>query len=740
MKSLLFSCLILFATLHANAQSELSNPGKFAALPATNEAVTLSNAEDMHALVLCSGSGCDSFMNAAGIIVNARFGEIRSVQFAPDKLTLLRKMPCILYIEAATRANAARFKSDVERQTTSVDKVQSGLANSLPQNYKGKGVIVGIVDIGFQCNNPTFYNSDGSKTRIVRYWQQSNKTGPAPSGFGYGTEITDTALIQAANDMDGTHGTHVAGIAAGSGFSTPGLQYRGVAPEADLVFVSIKYSNDTLGGSALGDYIVANPTILDAYTYIFNYAASVGKPAVINLSWGMHTGPHDGSSLFDKACESLVGPGRILVGANGNEGDNAMHWEHRFNKDTASSIMIENGRQWRKRESVYGDFWGSPQSEFSAQIRFIDTNKQLICETPFISSVSDTVSAFSFNTDSAVFRVAFACEAQSPLNRKPNITIMADHQNQRKYAIVVRITSDSALVHGWNSGAVREWTSGAFVNRLNQIDYSNTFIAGNTDYTAGENGGTSKAVISVGALAARSAYRNVKGVWVNDSGYVVPVNIAKFSSKGPTTDGRIKPDISAPGYDVPSAVNNKQFAAWMLDRTLLKTVFRNDTQYWTAFSGTSMAAPHVTGIVAMLLQVNPSLSAEQMKAILSTTATADQNTGTVPNMQYGYGKVNAYAAVVNALQFSGLSLLKSGTGIHLYPNPADAFVYCSLPDLMPDAALEILSSDGSVVLKLEAASLGSGLNTLDISALSSGIYLLRFANGGEIFTGKLIKN
>lgn len=167
------------------------------------------------------------------------------------------------------KSNSTRFKNDIERQTTSVDKVQNGLSNGLPMNYTGKGVVVGIVDVGFQCNNPTFFTADGKKNRIVRYWQQSNKQGPAPNGFNYGTELIDSNSIIPSNDLDGSHATHVAGIAAGSGYTTPNSQYRGMAPEAELVFVSIKYSNDTLGGSALGDYVVANPTILDAYKYIF---------------------------------------------------------------------------------------------------------------------------------------------------------------------------------------------------------------------------------------------------------------------------------------------------------------------------------------------------------------------------------------------------------------------------------------------------------------------------------------
>jgi len=731
-------CVFSLSCFQLLSQTQFSNPGKLSLHQETKADIAFSQDGITHALILVDSSANDSVFLSRGIVVNSKFNTIWSIQVPSEKLWMLAETPGIVYAEISSRANAARFKNDIERQVSSVDKVQNGQQNGLPLNYSGKNVVVGIVDIGFQCNNPTFYTSDGSRTRIKRLWLQNDPSGSPPNGFSYGREISDTTLIQLANDMDGTHATHVAGIAAGSGYSTPGLQYRGMAPAADLVFVSIKYSNDTIGGSALGDYVVANPTILDAYRYIFDYAASVGKPAVINLSWGMHTGPHDGSSLFDQATEMLVGKGKILVGANGNEGDNAMHWNHQFNADTVGTIMIENGRQYRSRESVYSDFWGSANSSFSIQIQMIDTNKQVIVQTPFISSKSNKVNVFNFTADSSVFKIVLACDQKNPNNNKPNITVKADHQNQRKYAIVAKITSDSSLVHGWNSGAVKEWTSGSFQNKLNQIDFSSTYIAGNTDYTAGENGGTSKSVISVGAYAARSAYLNIKGKWINDSNYVTPGNIAKFSSKGPTVDGRVKPDITAPGFDIPSSINNKQVDGWMPDKTLLKTAFRNDSNYWTAFNGTSMAAPHVTGIVALLLQANPNLNAAQMRDILTTTATSDQYTGTVPNNTYGYGKVNAYLAIVKALQYAGINAYQTEKGINIYPNPAQDILSIELPVLHADASIEIIGMDGKAVLIIKDL---SSLNTyqIDIQALAAGVYFIRFKHGGQLFVYKLIK-
>ncbi len=718
-------------SFNLNAQNTLSNSG---ILAKHQPSLLLSHPQgETHALVLVNTKANDSFFNTLNIKVNAKIGNIWSVQFAAKDLEKISQLPCFDYIEIATKANAARFKNDIERQATSVDKVQNGLTNGLPLNYTGKGVVVGIVDIGFQGNNPTFFDNAGKQTRITRIWQQNNKNGTPPIGYNYGTELTDTTSIINSNDMDGSHGTHVGGIAAGSGFSTPNMQYKGMAPQAELVFVGIKYSNDTLGGSALGDYIIANPTIIDAYKYIFDYAQSIGKPAVINLSWGMHTGPHDGSSLFDKATEQLVGKGKVLVGANGNEGDNPMHWNCQFNNDTAKTIAIENSRQNRNRESVYVDFWGSKNTDFKLKISIIDTNKNIVAETPFISSTSNTLTQYNLSADSNNFKISFACTQANTLNQKPNITLNVFHNNPKKHLILLSLTSTNSMVHAWNSGATREWTSGSFRNKVGNVDLSNQAIAGNTDYTCGENGGTSKAVISVGAMAARSAFIRLNGTLKNDSSYVLPGAIAKFSSKGPTVDGRIKPDIAAPGFAVPSAVNNKQFQGWELDRTLLKTAFRGDTNYWVAYNGTSMASPHVCGIVALLLQANPNLTAAQIKNILHTTATANTATGSVPNNQYGYGIVNAFEAIKSTLQQAGINAFNSENEVIIYPNPALNILNIQTTG---QYHIEISCIDGKKMIQTKEM---NGNNAINIENLSKGIYIVSIIKEKERHIFKLLK-
>jgi len=108
-------------------------------------------------------------------------------------------------------------------------------------------------------------------------------------------------------------------------------------------------------------------------------------------------------------------------------------------------------------------------------------------------------------------------------------------------------------------------------------------------------------------------------------------NIAGFSSRGPGVDGCVKPDLVAPGSSISSAA----------------TAAIHGGGYYRVAQGTSMAAPHVAGVAALLLEADPSLSPGEIEEILIDTAEplTDSDYPDHPNNAYGYGLVDAYAAV-----------------------------------------------------------------------------------------------
>ena len=666
------------------------------------------------------------------------YGSIHFLKIDFEQFKSIVNNPCIAYCDVSGRLNSPRLLNDTARVHSRVNEVHEGLNHGLPAAFKGKNVVVGIVDVGFQTNHPTFYNADGTVYRVRKFWHQSDGSGSAPVGFSYGTEFNMPSAIQAARDDDGTHGTHVAGISSGSGFTTPQQKFRGMAPESDMVFVTIKYTNDTLKGSALGDYVVANPTIIDAYRYIFDYAAAQKKPAVTNLSWGMHTGPHDGTSVFDKAVESLSGKGKIIVGANGNDGGNQMHVTANLKGDTAYTFVADRNRRDYREESVYCDFWGAPGEDLGLNISLFDTLGNLLIQEPFVFASSGAVVKRKIIKGLDTLQYTFSCQKSYVNNQKPNILVMLTSSNAAKCRLRLGITG-RGTIHGWNSGQVYRWTSGLFIDKVKGNDYSGKYLSGIASGSMGENGGTGKHTLSVGSYVNRNNWIDFSGTY-RAQNWLKVGEISGFSSRGPTPDGRMKPDISAPGQMVASAVNNKQFAPWMDENTLYKSQFNGETQYWTMFSGTSMAAPHVAGIVALMLEANPSLNLNEVRQILRTTSIKDNLTGIDSNNNYGHGRINALDAVKMALSMNNTFVQgETGSKFIVFPNPAvDHLFIKDLSVRTTTVDLEITDLQGRRVCIKQNIALENGICKVPVSKISNGFYVYRIISGRCTQSGKFM--
>ena len=234
---------------------------------------------------LRDGYGPD-MLKEYGVKVRTVIGNVLTADIPLDVLDKVAAIDGVRYIEMGTPVTASLDKA---RKDTRVDDVQNGV--SLPEEYRGKGVVVGVVDNGFEFGHPNFYTRDKSELRIKRVWDQ-NVTGTAPAGFGYGCEYTtiDDILAKGYDTNASTHGTHVLGIAAGAD-NTDGKNVYGVATDADIVLVSLN-GNELINAD--------NTTVIDGVKYIFDYAESVNKPCVVNLSLGSHLGPRDGSYHADR--------------------------------------------------------------------------------------------------------------------------------------------------------------------------------------------------------------------------------------------------------------------------------------------------------------------------------------------------------------------------------------------------------------------------------------------------------
>ena len=339
MKKLFIATLLAIMSLSVWGQSVLSPYTRHYVEQVKNEQVVdspkrtallkKSNARDrqvISAFVHLNEGYTPDLLTAYGVEVRTVVGSMFTAEIPLEVLDEIAALDAVKYIEMGTPVT---HELDEARKETRVDDMQNGV--SLTEGYTGKGVIVGIIDNGFDLGHPNFYTRDKSELRIKRVWDQ-NVSGTAPEGFGYGCEYTtaEDILAKGCDITESTHGTHVTGIAAGAD-STDGKGLYGVAPDAEIVLVSLN-TTELYNGD--------NTSVLDGVKYIFDYAESEGKPCVVNLSLGSWLGPRDGSSTFDRMADELQGPGRLLVGSVGNEGGNKFHASKTFEGGKTDTLAV----------------------------------------------------------------------------------------------------------------------------------------------------------------------------------------------------------------------------------------------------------------------------------------------------------------------------------------------------------------------------------------------------------------
>lgn len=656
-----------------------------------------------------------------GVKLNVKAGDFYTAQIPINNLESLLTVEGIISVDIAEKVHATM---DSARTLTNVNQVQAG--TGLPQAYTGNGVVVGVIDEGFDYTHPNFRNLSTQQTRISRVWEQNGiTTAPVP----YGTEYAGTTAIlnKMRDKVDASHGTHVAGIAAGSGGVANSLN-KGVANDSEIVLVS---TNMTDTG------------IFNGIQYIFDQATSQNKPAVINMSIGSHYGPHDGSSPFDKACNNIVGPGKILVGSAGNEGSDKIHVNKTLSTVNSlfSFIVFPNSQINYANGLTNIDIWGEEGKVFDVAVNIYNIlTNQFESYTPYINTQSNIANyqgtIYDNDTTSApdACSVTIATENSNSNNKKPHAIISIDNslQDDALRYVLLQVRNSNGVVNAWNFGD----KSGIFTD-LSEFNINIGATNGNTDMTIGEVGGTGNSMISVGAFTSKNSYTNFSGSSPQLDYPGPPGGIASFSSKGPTADGRIKPDIAAPGNVVISSVSSFDSNYTI---TSEKTVsgLTSGTNNWLfgAMQGTSMSAPMVTGIIALWLQAKPNLTVAQIKTILQNTSIT-AGLGSLPNNTWGRGKIDALAGAQYINQFLNVDTFDSSINFVVYPNPTTSKVFFdnSTSNFKEVAVYNYLWQ------KVATTSFTTAVQNqeIDLSTLTSGIYILKFSDGKTSKSAKVIK-
>lgn len=627
----------------------------------------------------------------------ARFGRLNgrviAVEAPLGALAAIEQDPEIDFIEASP---PLRLALDVVRSSAAAagDTVILGaLSSSTFAGFGGRfgeGVVIGIVDTGIDWSHRDFYTEGAPhRSRILHLWDHNDPAGPSPgSPYDYGTvwtraQIDDelngvTSGVVRSSDTDG-HGTHVAGIAAGDGSETDGGvaagTYTGMAPGSDLIVVKATFP-------------ITAGNLLDGVNFIIDRAAAAGKRAVINLSLASQFGPHDGTSALEAAIAAIAASTPVVV-AMGNDHNDGIHASAVMNPGDSRTFQYQ---RTAAADFLTLDFWAPAGHRYTLTV-----STSADGETVAAGPDQDVVGAIGGTT------VEVYNETASPLNGDTEVIVVLSQAGGISFSdfrlFFVREASGGpgGQLHGYAAdvGAAR------FTNLL---DNSGTVSA----IASAQN------VIAVGSYCGRNS-------WTDDGGTPRSAancpggdlgDISAFSGRGPTRDGRQKPDITAPGDVVASALSpDMQPPA---DPSLIV-----QSGGHRVLNGTSMAAPVVAGVVALKIQENPALSASELRQAVQNSGRSDAKTaltGVLPNDVWGHGKVTAYTCTLPvedapasvlpaALGTSSISwtwgLTANATSYHVYyaTNPALRVAVVAGPPFLLDS----LSANTTYAIEVRGA-------------------------------------
>lgn len=491
----------------------------------------------------------------------------------------------------------------------------------------GREVLIGIVDTGIEYQNPVFMD-DAGRCRIAAIWDQTLEEGEPPAEFAYGREF-DREEIQGAlrngitlptydglgnpeGDADEVslyertagHGTFLAGIAAGKNM---GEEFTGAAPAAELLVVKLKnakqYLRDYYQVDASLPAVQENDIMLGV-RYLIERARQFDKPIVILLGMGTNLGDHAGGSALDIYLSAVASSnGLIIVVPAGNE---AIAGHHFYG--TIAGGNPYRDVEFRVSDGVRGfqmELWGNTPRGYEVSV--VTPGGESTARIPAALSSSGEL---RFRLVGTVVTVQYQLFAQSGLTWVAKIRLLEPVPGNWRLRVYQNSADDEGF-HIWLP--ITDFLTGEV-----------TFLQPDPYVTVTEPGNQNRIITA-------AAYR-----YQNDSLYAA-------SGRGYSRNGSVKPDITAPGVEITGP-------AVFLGRFPLPPM--TETTY-TRRSGTSVAAAHVAGACAQLLEwavVNGNFPVmnTQIAAGFLFSGSGRQSDLSYPNREWGYGTLDIYRSVLEA--------------------------------------------------------------------------------------------
>ena len=606
---------------------------------------------------------------------------------------------------------------EVARQMSNVDAVHNGTGLETP--YTGKGVVMAVIDQGFEFKHAAFLDSDGN-TRVKYLWNRGRSQGTIPT----------TSIPEEGDRLEGGHATHVTNIACGTKLREN--NYYGMAPDADIYMIPSTFDSKE---------------VLEDVAWIKKTAEAAGQPWVVNMSFGGSVGPHDGSDDYSQGTSELFGAGGLGCAAMGNDGGNKIHfkWETTKNSLDEKYILL----------SVLGDYeivdlWGQ------------DTDGQRYFTVTPVCYTNGTVKELS---SSEIQKVCFIRLNEVDVNTKKEHyqyqvvlsylrQVVSD--NSAKFGLRITCREKGHTIHAWSQSSYGEFIGGT----AGKV----TFTAGDDMYLVGEGAATIPRVIAVGSYNTGTSWKGPDGKTYSYPSIGATGAISSFSSHGPFLSPNggdnkeiFKPTVAAPGATILSAVSSYSPDFNSSDATICHSFKRNGkTYYYSAMTGTSMASPACAGILALWLQANPQLTPEDCFEIFDKTAIRDDETGgydyediyseektreeNYHSNTFGSGKVDAYEGLKMAINMrpSGindihnsdmpLTFNKHGRSWQVLFNNNESF-----------ARIGVYNMAGQLVKQLNVSQAKAGdEKILDMQGLPSGVYTVKVVTTGSEKNAKVV--
>lgn len=625
-------------------------------------------------------------LEAEGVNIVRMRGDIALVSMPIDRVEQIASLKQIKTLQLSRKILP---KMDKVRQAMGVDKIHSGI--DLPQAYTGKGVVAGLVDQGIDPNHVNFRNADG--TSRIKQLTHIYLTSANRDGYDVVPYYPETIDQFTTDYADTYHGSHTLGIMGGS--------YRGemtVAKGTNISNAVVETDENPYYGNAYeADLAVSCGDLNDMLIAlgvegILDYAYRTEQPAVINLSLGSNIGPHDGSEVMSQYLD-LAAKEAIICIAAGNEGDMPIALNRTLTADDLDVKSFLKPIYSEFEAPSYGTFtnlrydqlyiYSDDASEFTVKVVVYNQDRGTVIFQHAITENMNGGAVYYSTPGYAQEGYLSNANFTKAFSGYIGIGSAIDKNNGRYYALIDYFLSDNTetnskgnyilgfIVEGKDGQRIDCYCSGLYttIDSYNQPGWDNGSCNGSISDMA-----CAKNILAVGSYNTRNEWVSLDGLAYNYAGQYTPGEISDFSSYGTLIDGRNLPHVCAPGATTISSTNSYFIEDYEIAQNALQGQLDEESRsnYWQQELGTSMATPAVAGAIALWLEADPTLTIDDVKDIIATTATKDSFVESGDPVQWGAGKFDAYAGlkeVIRRAESNGIENISANTDARLIVTP-----------------------------------------------------------------------